>query len=506
MFMKTGIVDTMSDSHFVVVRQRDGSIHVDGQRECSFGRKIERRGENAPEGVFAWWRYEDGLLEVAVDRYGMYPLYYFEHDGVFGVSPSILKLIELGAPKDADVVGLSVFLRIGFFLGERTPFKHIHAMPPGGRLRWNGALCIESGFDFPKERSITREQAVDGYIDLFRESIAQSRPETGTVAVPLSGGKDSRHILLELCRQGARPAFAVTAHHYPPRSNDDVEIAKQISARLGLRHLVLKQTEPRLEAEMFANERTNFCSDEHSWAAVLARTLSDTCNVVYDGIAGDSLSESIFSRQETLCASRESDLYRFAENLVSKSFSFNESVMEYILDEDFKRQLPRDMAIAEIVLELGKYINTNHPVKYFYFMNRARREIALVPFSMYSKSIDVFAPYLNSELHDFLRSIPNSIFLEGGLHREAIRKAFPDFFDIRYENGGANKISDFEHNVRFCRDVLKSFCFNNSRSIDSLKINSRLMWGSVNDGYGSRTRWFIPMYIYMSQLDKFIHY
>jgi len=35
------------------------------------------------------------------------------------------------------------------------------------------------------------------------------------VIVPLSGGRDSRHVLFELVAQRCRPIETVTIHHYP---------------------------------------------------------------------------------------------------------------------------------------------------------------------------------------------------------------------------------------------------------------------------------------------------
>lgn len=69
-------------------------------------------------------------LRVQNDRYGFYPLYYFIRPGEVCVSPSLVQLLSEGAPTAPDVAALAVFLRVGWFIGEDTPFQHIRAFPP----------------------------------------------------------------------------------------------------------------------------------------------------------------------------------------------------------------------------------------------------------------------------------------------------------------------------------------------------------------------------------------
>jgi hypothetical protein len=69
---------------------------------------------------------------------------YYCRDGEFAISSSIPRLIEAGAPIEVDEPALAVFLRLGFFIGDDTPYKHIRALPPGATLVWDGALQLDS--------------------------------------------------------------------------------------------------------------------------------------------------------------------------------------------------------------------------------------------------------------------------------------------------------------------------------------------------------------------------
>jgi asparagine synthetase B (glutamine-hydrolysing) len=119
--------------------------------------------------------------------------------------------VEAGAPTGFDEAALAVFLRLGFFLGDDTPFQSIRTLPPDGTLTWEaGTVTISGGYRFVRPQRLSRDAAIDGFIDLFRQAMSRRPPAGQDVVVPLSGGRDSRHILLELCESGHRPSYTVT--------------------------------------------------------------------------------------------------------------------------------------------------------------------------------------------------------------------------------------------------------------------------------------------------------
>src|SRR5262245_66096684 len=103
------------------------------------------------------------------------------------------------------------------------------------------------------------------------------QPSRPNVAVPLSGGRDSRHILLELCEQGLRPDFCLTARLFPaPAAYDEVEVAASLCQALGLRRRTLDQREASMRAETEKELRTGLRSGEHQWDVCGARPLART--------------------------------------------------------------------------------------------------------------------------------------------------------------------------------------------------------------------------------------
>src|SRR5262245_7476643 len=152
-------------------------------------------------------------------------------------------LLEQGAPRDLNFPGLAVFSRIRFFIGEDTPFKYVSALPPNATLEWtDGVLRVTGGYVFQKAQDLSRDEAIDRYISLFKESILRRVSLCSDCALPLSGGRDSRHILLELSELGYPPKLCVTVKNYPPHADESIP-ASLLAAAVKVKHVVLRQTE-----------------------------------------------------------------------------------------------------------------------------------------------------------------------------------------------------------------------------------------------------------------------
>ncbi|RJG16267.1 hypothetical protein, partial [Massilia cavernae] len=178
----------MNDS-FLSIRSVSGKFVVRGQPACALGHRLER-SDGAVDGIYANWTWDGSCLTARNDRYGMFPIYYTCRDGEFAISSSIPRLLEAGASCALDEPALSVFFRLGFFIGDDTPFRDIRALPPNTTLRWNGRLQLESGGRAlgRTQPPMSRDTALDTYIALFRQSIKRRPPPEPDFTVPLSGG------------------------------------------------------------------------------------------------------------------------------------------------------------------------------------------------------------------------------------------------------------------------------------------------------------------------------
>ncbi|HEX9892436.1 MAG TPA: asparagine synthase C-terminal domain-containing protein, partial [Gemmatimonadales bacterium] len=389
-----------------------------------------------------------------------------------------------------------------FFLGEDTAFRAIRALPPDAKAEWcDGRLHLSGGFPVSRAQPLGRDPAIEGYIELFRIAMDRRVRPDEDVGVPLSGGRDARHILLELCRAGRRPKLCLTLQPDPPYP-DEGAVAAEIARSVDVPHVVVAQGRSRIEAELQKNRLTNFCSDEHAWYLALGEYLRGRVRHIYDGIGGDVLSAGLFLTVERLALF---DAGRFEELAISL-LATSESRIRLVAP-GWQGRLGRDPAVARLAGELARHAEAPNPVGAFYFWNRTRREIALAPYRILNRSVEVLSPYLDHDLYDFLVSLPASLFLDLDFHSETIRRAYPRYRDLRYEQKEVNPNLGAEQFRRFAREtaayLLRSSLARPAvRLAGSRFVLSRSLLGALV-GSSSRFGWQLAAFaIYLLQLSS----
>jgi asparagine synthase (glutamine-hydrolysing) len=434
-------------------REAVDTFTVSGAVECRVGHRVA--GPGGDDGVFAGWHWNGAHLTIAQDRYGLFPLFAWLTPTACTLATDIADLLAQGAPRTLDTDALSVFLRFGFYLGDDTPFASIRAVPPGARLTWHHAgPRLEGGRPVVLRHSLSREAAVDGFIDLFRLAVERRRP-SAAFTLPLSGGKDSRHILFELMRQGVPPARCATLAHFPPRANADIAIAKALSERAGISHHVIPQRTIRAATEHTKNARTHFCADEHVQWVALADYLIGVTRETYDGLAGDVLSQSTYLTPDLQARFDSGDPARVVDLMLGGSKSVNtESALKTLVAPRFLADATLERARTRLRREVVTHMDAPNAIGSFYFWNRTRREIALGPYAL-MRDITAYAPYLDADLFDLLAGLPAQLLMDRQLHTDAIAKAYPAFADVPYESkGGVEGNRPVQR--RFARDLLRS--------------------------------------------------
>jgi len=280
---------------------------------------------------------------------------------------------------------------------------------------------------------LSRSQAVDAFVDTFRAAVQRRLPSV-PFQMPLSGGRDSRHILCELVDAGCRPTACVTIEHFPPRGNDDVVIAAALCARLGLQHVVLPQREDRVRTEWEKNERTHYCTDEHAQFVALADYLALVTPVTYDGIAGDVLTQSTYLRPDMQRLWETANVAGIAAYLLDGyGTTVSDLALSHLVSRALLHEVPRERAIARLTREIARHLESPNPISSFFFWNRTRREVALAPFAL-MRDVEVHTPYLDEAVFALLSALPASLQMDRQFHTDAIRRGYPGVADIPYES------------------------------------------------------------------------
>jgi hypothetical protein len=412
---------------FVFIQEGSTGIEVRGQREASLGTAVPFR--SARGGIFGEWCWQDDELRVQVDPFGMFNLFYAEVRGGIMVSTSPIQLIALGASSDLDETALAVFHMLGWYLDEDTVFRHIKVLPPNGRLVWKaGRTTISGSAEYPAEIAITSDQAVVEYARLFAAAVqACWEASSGPMIVPLSGGRDSRHILLESLRQGYRPHHCVT---YDPLFeagfDPEWECAKRITDLFRIEHRRVKTLQSQFSERLRTTYLAHLGTDEHVQFLALHRHLAGWHSL--DGIAGDALSRNKnFTQPEKSQMIREGNVGPLVAEMLVEVDRINQTNLEDRLSSMAGRLADHlGPARDRIAACLRQYAHTPDPYSQFLFWTRTRREISLGPSAMLDTAEAIYCPYLDPELARFCMSLPMQVTADGQFHDHVIRHSFPD--------------------------------------------------------------------------------
>ncbi|MER5358443.1 asparagine synthase-related protein [Streptomyces sp. NPDC002785] len=482
-------------------------IRAEGDKEARLGHAIGGLRLDAaalPEGVFAAWEWDGRRLLVRNDRYGMFPLFYRSEGDSIALSPDPLALLEPGVPAELDHDALAVFLRLGFFLAEDTCFTAVRALPPAATLTWShGDLRVECApRPMPGPADMTGAQAVDGFIDLFRAAIARRLPGEPYV-LPLSGGRDSRHILLELDRQGAPPRLCFSGAKFPPDPGVDARVAAVLAGRLGLPHQTLALPRSEFTAELTANTAQGMCTLDGAWAGPVFAHLRRHCGVSYDGIGGGELAQN-----PSIDLIRDNpfdpvDLPGLADRLLAAGRTGPH--VDHLLGPRQRSLWSRERARRRLVPELARHAEAAFPLGSFFFWNRTRRSIAMAPFALGAGDTVVHAPYVDHALFDHLASVPHRHLIDGTLHDQALHKAFPEHAALGFAAAVPNRRGPglVGHRLAYLVQLLAHSVYAERswwRSGD--QVLQRLLAAGRGPGAPQRVSRLQPLAVYLLQLES----
>lgn len=485
------------------IRHTASGVLVDGAAEGFIGYKFQPASQD--NGTFAEWTVSNGRLLLRNDRMGFMPLYYKRlRDGI-AFSSSLYDLVDPDGNEEIDDIGMSVFLRIGMFLSDRTPFKNIKALPPGAELRCSNAEFslstnrIEVGREF--DMPLSKIKTVYG--DLFQSIIDRFRVISAwKIGLPLSGGRDSRHILFALRRAGINPHSCMTMRHQAPKPDEDALIAATVCREVGVEHIVLDQPRSALSAEIAKNKITGFHALEHSWILPVARQLvNGRYQASFDGVGGDVLSTSVFNNSKLTSMYKCGKVEELAEELLGR-----DDYLSRMLAESTYKRFSRQNALDALVEELKTHLGTVNPVAQFYFWNKTRRQVTVSCWRILSQGCHVFAPFLEHEMYRFFTSIPVELILNTRIHDEVISQHYPEYAHIAYETKEmplkANSLMTNWYQLGEYAVFFRK-AFGQSSPCRPAFIYPRIAKGLLSADYFYQSSGFYKILVYLQQLSNF---
>ena len=433
----------------------DSISDLSGTPEVKVG--VESKGEGFGCTPYAMWSVNQKSFEACVDLHGLAQLYYFYDSDFFYASLSLEDIVKILPNPQLDYSALSVFYRMGSFVENDTPIEGVKLLGPNGRIVIeNQSVEVRESYAWAVEPSnLSCEQAVSNYARLFSKAISGVADlPISDISLPLSGGRDSRHILLELIYQ-ERPIKHLVTSFFEPDNKfaGDVTLASELARRAGLDLEVVHCKSDWVEREKEKNSKTSFSSMLHSWYVDMAKAIPSQ-SVLVDGLCGDVLSSPHGARYNQ----------RMDEAFLANNWAW---LISYYLERDvdgvnlfrheIREKMSHSVAAERLLPVLKKYASFCKPALAMEFYCRSRRNTAL-PAQYVSKSSNVYFPFLSLELFEFLSSLSLSTFPEDDIHTPTIRATYPEYADIPYEGGGSkspySSWESFCYRQKKCSDLL----------------------------------------------------
>ena len=174
---------------------------------------------------------------VWTDRFGTLHAYWAHAGGRSVVGTFFPSVASLGSSKTLDWKALSGFFRFGFFPKDRTYYEDVQILKPASHYCFNRKGDLNKSerywqWSYEPNHQRSYQATLDLFGDTLRQ-ILQDQTREGSVAIPISGGLDSRSTVAALGEKAKDSRLWFYSYGYSSNSRESA-IAQQIASRRGL--------------------------------------------------------------------------------------------------------------------------------------------------------------------------------------------------------------------------------------------------------------------------------
>jgi len=142
--------------------------------------------------------------------------------------------------KEKDKLGLFLYLKAGYCVFGRTPYRDVRFLRANQTLA--GPKILDTNYGFLEKLAYQDTSKVDTALELISKWVQEMEKSTeGKIIVPLSGGLDSR-LLLSMIQDRSRIEAFTYGQSWNESKSNEVKRAEALSKKMGFnwRHIVLK--------------------------------------------------------------------------------------------------------------------------------------------------------------------------------------------------------------------------------------------------------------------------
>jgi asparagine synthase (glutamine-hydrolysing) len=380
----------------------------------------------------AIWEPAKRKLSLLNDRFGLYPLYYAERDGLLLFACGVRALLaHPSVSRRIDPLAIAQMLTFEQVLGDRTLIDDVKLLPPASWMTFEDGRCTHRTYwklGFPQCRtSLPERDYREGLAVHLRQATRRQCDDASSKGVLLSGGLDSRVILGGL--RLAEPAAELRTFTFGLRNCDDARFAGKVANAAGTRHQFDPLAPDFLQqvAAQAVRLTDGMTSGIHMHVVANLERQAASVQVLYKGYMGDALMGSHLNRMHWAAYD-----HLGLEEMVLRQYTTGVPCSDHSLafTERFLREVPvgvqesfaREFAKAESDLVADWMVHFD--------LRQRQRRFVLGGVELARSQATVRTPFCDNDLVEYMLAVPPGLRYDRYLCAQAFVKMCPELAKI----------------------------------------------------------------------------
>lgn len=374
-------------------------------------------------GIYSYVKMARRASEITIgsDRMGFGPLYYALENDTLLFATSLVLLKDRLRKTTIDYEAWEEILNLERILGEKTTVKEIKRLGAGQKIVLkDGRITFETVWT-PEEPTYTDPASyVEQNNRLLHEALDLTKNDQGSKIILLSGGDDSRRLVLAARECGLDFGLASQIKTGPGDRDEDSVIAQKVAEGLGKPIQIGPAATPSeyLEEIQSRNYWLGFEAPLHEWIAPLLRKMPQG-SLVYDGALGGVLINSHPYREHAAYLDCFEDLDAVTDLVCPRNIRF-----------EFPGHLTDSSIKERVRAQFEALPRSPHGLSFYYLMTRTRRIIASWHQLLYLNGLWPCVPFLYYPLFLQSLSLPPDVQRNSHFQHECMRLIDPVIADL----------------------------------------------------------------------------
>lgn len=422
------------------------------------------------------------------DIFGLRHLFYYDDDNIFIFATEIEAILQYpDIDRGLNHASISDYFYHGTLIHNNTYFQKIHLLPPASHLIIEkGALTVRKYWspDYTEDRvDVSYDDFIDEGYELWKNAIHKRIKGKDSIAIPLSGGLDSR-LLVAFTMMKNSNVFAFT---HDDRKGDEHRIAKRVVEYFSIPEYRLYQ----FDGNSILNnleEAVRLKGGMVQHGAILmdmAKEMKNQYDIFLNGSFAMGLSfTSHYIKEDEIEGkfSLEEKISRISKRCGDRHFG---QLSQSMLKPDFLAKIKADkgISIQRGLEDFQQFSDRFHKQKDLFLIQTLKRRRG-VGIDIWRYFVNDVLPLADYDMFKFYLRFPVKYKLNREFHYEIIRRKFPDLARIEYQRTGVDLFSQPSKYIELKRKYFPLAAYYIGRaSLGKIHIINKMSFDNSNVWY-----------------------